>query len=61
VFYATRPEFNTYADAQQSINLAIIGRLRDMNVSLTAPNRTSVYFENTLPAGVADRDQGLRT
>jgi small-conductance mechanosensitive channel len=64
VFYATRSDFNTYADAQQSINLAIFERLRAMNVSLTAPNRTVVYFENTLPTGGApgvDRDQGLRT
>jgi small-conductance mechanosensitive channel len=66
VFYATNADFNTYADAQQSINLAIIERLREMNVSLTAPNRTAVYFENTLPglqaaAPGADPDQGLRT
>jgi len=64
VFYATKADFNTYADAQQSINLAIIERLREMKVSLTAPNRTSVYFENTLPSGVAPpaaENQGLRT
>jgi small-conductance mechanosensitive channel len=66
VFYATNADFNTYADAQQSINLAIIERLREMKVSLTAPNRTAVYFENTLPglqavAPGADGDQGLRT
>jgi hypothetical protein len=63
VFYATKPDFNVYADAQQSINLAIIERLRAMNVSLAAPNRTAVYFENSLPGGLsdADRDHGLRT
>jgi small-conductance mechanosensitive channel len=71
VFYSTKPDFNTYADAQQSINLAIIERLRAMKVSLTAPNRTAVYFENPLPGSLsdslqgvasgADRDQGLRT
>jgi len=64
VFYATTADFNTYADAQQTINLAIIERLRAMKVSLTAPNRTSVFFENTLPSGVAppaDDNQGLRT
>src|SRR5581483_9467006 len=59
VFYATKPDFNTYADAQQSINLAIYERLREMNVSLTPPNRTSVYFENTPPREPAD--QSLRT
>jgi small-conductance mechanosensitive channel len=71
VFYSTKADFNTYADAQQSINLAIIERLRAMKVSLTAPNRTAVYFENPLPGSLsdsahgvasgADRDQGLRT
>ena len=55
VFYATKPDFNTYADAQQKINLEIFERLRAMKVSLTPPNRTSVYFENS-PA-----DQPLRT
>jgi small-conductance mechanosensitive channel len=58
VFYATKPEFNTYADAQQQINLAIFERLRAMNVSFTAPSRTAVYFENAPPAAA---DQGLRT
>ncbi len=65
VFYATKPDFNTYADAQQAINIAIFERLREMKVSLTPPNRTQVYFENTLPTGSArqepDSDQGLRT
>ena len=65
VFYATTADFNTYADAQQAINFAIFERLRAMNVSLTPPNRTQVYFENTLPPGVArqdaDSDQSLRT
>ncbi len=64
VFYATKPDFNTYADAQQTINLAIIERLREMNVSLTAPNRTAVYFENAPPASaspVLGDGQGLRT
>jgi small-conductance mechanosensitive channel len=56
VFYATKADFNTYADAQQKINLEIFERLRAMKVSLTPPNRTAVYFENSPPA-----DQGLRT
>jgi small-conductance mechanosensitive channel len=57
VFYCTKADFNTYADAQQRINLEILERLRAMNVSLTPPNRMSVNFENALPAG----DQRLRT
>jgi small-conductance mechanosensitive channel len=64
VFYATKPEFNTYADAQQKINLAIFERLRAMNVSLTAPSRTGVYFENSPPASaspVFEGSQSLRT
>ena len=64
VFYTTKPDFNTYADAQQKINLEIIERLRAMNVSLTAPNRTGVYFENAPPAAaspVFERNQSLRT
>jgi small-conductance mechanosensitive channel len=61
VFYATKPEFNTYADAQQQINLEIFQRLRALNVSLTPPNRTSVYFENAVPAQSASANQSLRT
>jgi small-conductance mechanosensitive channel len=56
VFYATKPDFNTYADAQQKINLEIYERLRAMKVSLTPPSRMSVYFENS-----PTRDQSLRT
>ena len=69
VFYTTKPEFNTYADAQQAINLALFERMRAMNVNLTAPSRTAIYFENAPPAApdaampVAARgaDQSLRT
>jgi hypothetical protein len=35
-----------------------------MKVSLTAPNRTAIYFENALPEGLGaddERRQGLRT
>jgi len=48
VFYATKADFNIYADAQQKINLAIIERLREMKVSLNAPARTVVYLKNSL-------------
>ena len=63
VFYATKPEFNVYADAQQRINLEIFERLREMKVNLTPPNRTSVFFENPPPATNVDteRDQSRRT
>ena len=46
VFYVTKPDFNIYADAQQTINLSIIERLRAMRVNFTAPSRTVVYLEN---------------
>ena len=60
VFYATKPDFNIYADAQQKINLEILERLRSMNVSLMAPNRVSVNFEGPVP-GNAGSGQSLRT
>ena len=52
VFYCTKPEFNTYADAQQKINIAIYERMRAMNVSLTAPSRTAISFDNAPPAAI---------
>jgi small-conductance mechanosensitive channel len=60
VFYATKPDFNIYADAQQKINLEILERLRSMNVSLMAPNRVSVNFEGPVPGNVGS-GQSLRT
>jgi small-conductance mechanosensitive channel len=45
VFYALKPDFNTYADAQQKINLAIFERLRAMQVSLNPPLRNVVRLE----------------
>jgi small-conductance mechanosensitive channel len=58
VFFVTTSDYNTYADAQQSINLKILERLREMKVNLIAPNRTAVYFENALPQ---QDDHNLRT
>jgi small-conductance mechanosensitive channel len=61
VFYATKPDFNTYADAQQAINLAIFERLRAMKVSLNAPTRTIVRLESKLPEEAGSQAQSLRT
>jgi small-conductance mechanosensitive channel len=63
VFYMTTPDFNIYADAQQTINLSIFERLRAMKVDLLAPNRTAVYFENSPPATASPVSgaQSLRT
>ena len=47
VFFATTSDFLAYADAQQKINLAIIERLCEMNVSLNPPTRAVVTFERS--------------
>src|ERR1700734_678749 len=57
VFYALKPDFNTYADAQQKINLAIFERLRAMRVSLNPPLRNVVQLEQLSPRGVSDAAQ----
>jgi small-conductance mechanosensitive channel len=51
VFYVTKADFNTYADAQQKINLALFERLREMKVRFKAPSRTVVYFGNPPQSG----------
>jgi small-conductance mechanosensitive channel len=62
VFYATKPDFNTYADAHQKINLAIFERLRAMSVNLNPPTRNVVQLENAPPVSRASPEsQGLRT
>jgi small-conductance mechanosensitive channel len=61
VFYALKPDFNTYADAQQKINLAIFERLRAMQVSLNPPLRNLVQLEQLSPRGASDDAQSLRT
>ena len=52
VFFTTKADFNTYADGQQKVNLAIIERFREMKVSFAAQTRAVVYIEN--PARSAD-------
>jgi small-conductance mechanosensitive channel len=51
VYFMTKSDFALYADTQQAINLALLDRLRGMNVQLAAPTRALVYVE--LPAGPA--------
>jgi small-conductance mechanosensitive channel len=58
VFYATKPDFNTYADAQQKINLAIFERFRAMGVSLNAPTRTIVYLDGPPPKKADSAEAG---
>lgn len=54
VFYATTADFLAYADAQQSINLAIIERLGDLKVSLNPPTQTVVYLERSAAPNAPD-------
>ena len=46
VYYVTKPDFNTYADIQQKVNLELLERFRHMKVSFAAPTRTLVFVEN---------------
>ena len=61
VFFALKPDFNTYADAQQKINLAIFDRLREMKVSLNPPLRNVVRLERDAPSDGSEASQSLRT
>jgi small-conductance mechanosensitive channel len=49
VYIVKRADFNTYADIQQRINLAILGKLRSMSVQFAAPSRNVFYIENPAP------------
>jgi len=60
VFFVTRPEYRTYADAQQSINLRILERLRAMEVAFVATAPTPVRLHPPLaPAADASGQQRL--
>ena len=48
VYFMTKSDFALYADTQQAINLALLDRLRELQVQLAAPTRALVYVE--LPA-----------
>ncbi len=49
VFFSTKPDFGTYADSLQKVNLAILERLRAMQVNFAAPARSVVYIESPAP------------
>jgi small-conductance mechanosensitive channel len=51
VYFMVKSDFALYADTQQAINLALLDRLREMEVQLAAPTRALVYVE--LPTGNA--------
>ena len=42
VYYVTNPDYRVYADAQQSINLRILERLRGLGVTFAAEAPTPV-------------------
>lgn len=49
VYIVKRADFNSYADIQQNINLAILKKLRSMSVQFAAPTRNVLYIENPAP------------
>jgi len=49
VYIVKRADFNSYADIQQKINLAILAKLREMAVKFAAPTRNIFYVENPAP------------
>jgi small-conductance mechanosensitive channel len=46
VYIILRADFNSYADIQQRINIAILRKLRSMSVQFAAPTRNVFYIEN---------------
>jgi len=54
VYFVTRPEYRVYADAQQSINLRILERLRAMEVNFAAAMPTPVRLHSADSAPQAD-------
>ncbi len=46
VYFVTNPAYNAYADAQQSINLRILGRLRELGVLFAAEAPTSLRIQS---------------
>lgn len=51
VYFLTKPDYLVYADTQQAINLALLDRLREMQIQLAVPTKALVTVE--LPAGRA--------
>jgi small-conductance mechanosensitive channel len=49
VYIVLRADFNSYADIQQRINIAILEKLREMKVKFAAPTRNILYVENPAP------------
>ncbi len=56
VYIVKRPDFNSYADIQQRINLALLTKLRSMSVQFAAPTRNVFYIENPAPLAQTSTD-----
>ena len=50
VYFVISADFNAYADAQQTINLAILERFRALQVNFAAATPTVVSIQNLAPA-----------
>jgi small-conductance mechanosensitive channel len=50
VYFVTRPEFNSYMDAQQRINLALFKRFQAEGIDFAFPTRT-LYVNQVSPPG----------
>jgi small-conductance mechanosensitive channel len=61
VYYVTRPDYRSYADAQQSINLRILDRFRAMEVSFSAvaPRAVRLYRPAALAAEASGQQRLL--
>lgn len=59
VYFVTNPDFKVYADAQQSINLRILERLRDLEVILQAAAPTQVRLQEPRGSAAAGAQQRL--
>jgi len=61
VYFVTRPEYKAYADAQQSINLRILERFRQLEVTFAAvaPRALRLHRSQPVPAQESGAQQRL--
>ena len=60
VYIVTTRGLHSYADIQQRINLAILGKLRSMSVQFAAPSRNVFYIENPAPLSQSSAGRQVR-
>ncbi|HKJ92378.1 MAG TPA: mechanosensitive ion channel family protein, partial [Longimicrobiales bacterium] len=53
VYYVLKPDYNTYMDRQQAINLELMRRFEDMGVEFAYPTQT-IFLESAGPAEPGD-------